>query len=231
MPPRLLTPAFLLVLFLAASAHADPVVFDPVAITGGTAQFVRTSSASATWTIDVSGDGFHLTGTRFPQRTPPCDPCPSGTVVSFNDTLSWDNQQNIFPPRSLGLTVGGVPYGGPQFLTIASLTIRADPVQIIVPPDSPEIFTIVIPFTASGGYSIRNNMTGELFGSGSFTGRGSLEAVIRRLDTTPPVSALVTQSVTYRFDDATATPEPASLTLLGLGGGAAWLLRRRRVKR
>ena len=107
MPPRLLTPAFLLVLFLAASAHADPVVFDPVVITGGTAQFARIpgSSFGSSWTIDVSGDGLSLSGSRFAQRTPPCDPCPSGTVVSFNDTLSWNNDMTI-PPPTLGLTVG-----------------------------------------------------------------------------------------------------------------------------
>lgn len=225
MPSRLLTPALLLVLFLCAAAHADPLV-----ITGGTAEFIRNSSFSSTWTVDVSGAGFHLTGTRFPQRTPPCDPCPSGTVVSFNDTFFFNNGMSI-PPSTMSLTVGGVPYDGAQFRVSSTLTIQADPVQIIVPPGNPEIFTIVIPFTASGTYGIVNNTTFELVGTGSFTGRGSLEAVIRRLDTTPPVSALVTQSVTYHFDDATATPEPATLTLFALGGAGAWLLRRRSPKR
>lgn len=224
MLPRLLTPAFLLVLFLATATHADPIV-----ITGGTAEFIRTSSASATWTINVGGAGLSVNGYHFSQRTPPCAPCPSGTVTSFNDTLSWSNDMTI-PPGSLGLTVGGVSYGGPPFRTSASLTIRADPVQIIVPPGNPELFTIVIPFTATGSYGVFNNTTLEFVTTGTFTGRGTLEAVIRRLDTTPPISALVTQSVTYRFDDATATPEPATLLLLvtGLGGAAAARRRRRK---
>lgn len=225
MSPRLLTPAFLLVLFLAAAAHADPVV-----ITGGTAQFVRTSSASATMTINVSGDGFSLSGSRFLQRTPPCGPCPSGTVVSFNDTLAFGNGTSV-PPMSMSLTVGGVAYGGPEFRTSASLDVRADSTQIIVPPGNPETFTVVIPFTAIGSYGIFSSTTFELFGTGSITGRGTIEAVLRRLDNTSNVSAYFTQSVTYRFEDATATPEPATLTLFGLGGAGAWMLGRRRARR
>jgi hypothetical protein len=221
--PRLLTPAFLFVLFLATAAHADPVV-----ITGGTAQFVRTSSFSATWSIDVSGAGFNLSGTRFVQRTPPCQPCPAGTVVSFNDTLAFSNDTSI-PPMSMSLTVGGVNYGSPEFRISASLRILTDPTQIIVPPGNPETFTIVLPFTASGSYGIVNSATFELFGTGPITGRGSIEAVIRRLDNASNVSAYYTQSVTYHFDDATATPEPATLLLLTTGlAGAAAVRRRRR---
>ena len=229
MLPRLLTPAFLLVLLLSVAAHADPVL-----VIDGFLQSVRVSPEQALRSMDVSGPGFHARGndTATGLRTPGCSFCTPNSFARFDEIFFATSNSIALMRLSGGLTVGGVTFDSSLFDSSVSFSIQTDLVRLVAPPGDPETFSVFVHFTATGSYTVTERATSQVVSSGPLTGQGIAEAIIRTGQIDPLGREFyVTESVTYRFDNNPPVPEPATLVLFGLGGGGLWLLRRRRARR
>ena len=217
MLPRLLTPAFLLILLLSAAAHADPLV-----ITGG--QFIGTGPFSGSTSIGISGQGFSFSGStpNPPVLAAASSPFPAGTTRSLGGLLSFTEkgsfcfsgmcfvQDNVFGPDQAT---------GNFLLSAGTFTFP----QFGLSP--PATLTFTVPFTMTG------TLRGMRFGDSEVT----TLLVVGQGEMTFTYSTFVLGGGThYEFrrvegNFADPTPEPATLLLLTTGlAGAAAVRRRRR---
>jgi hypothetical protein len=86
--------------------------------------------------------------------------------------------------------------------------------------------SLSVPFVASGFLTAFDSFerTGIPFFSGAFSGHGTATVEFLNL----PDFGIVSERVRYEFQEAAATPEPATVVLVGTGLTAACAVRRRR---
>jgi PEP-CTERM motif len=208
-----------LCLLTVSSARADPVV-----VTGGSFTQIDFHSTDAFF---LDGNGFHLVfGAEFTSgMRDQCSPCTvSGArPLSFNASTGGDflsGAAGVFNGVSYPATFlsGPLVFSGPTFssalLSTSNLTFSA-----------PFSFTGVITDFASARRDGPPVFSTALTGSGTATAKFSFEP-----GSSPTLFDI--ESVTYAFEPPAATPEPASILLLGTGClGLARLRRWRRNRR
>lgn len=218
MRPRLLTPAFLLVLFFAAAAHADPLV-----ITGG--QFAGIGAFSGSTSMNVSGPNFSFSGlTLNATQVQNGGLFPGGTTRSIGGTQFFSERNSVCYNGTCVSHDGLLdPDGvGAQFTFSAGTFNFPD-----FGSNFPSTFTFTVPFT----------MTGQVFVFPSNAPSTTLLVVGQGEMTFTYLPFLLNGHTHYQFRSVEAnfadpTPEPATLLLLTTGlAGAAALRRRRRVGR
>jgi hypothetical protein len=202
---------------------ASPAFSDPVQITGGNVYTV------ASWTGYDPPFGFELTGAQTSLGGITYT-LPAGSVVNAGDTINLSETISVSAdPFRTGpgqQTVDGVTYSN-VFLA-GTLHFAATPGTL----PSGETDGFDTPFTMDGSISLFRPDPSSPYSAGEpvlivpIEGRGTAS-----LSFFPRGGMLAASSVTYRFADTpvSATPEPATLTLLG--GGLIVTLARGRARR
>jgi len=203
-----------------ASATAEPIQ-----ITSGSLVF---PSSPIPITVELSGAGFTFTGRTGTQQVwlspygdcqvPACVP---GSTVSLHTVGS--EATYIFATAT---------YQGQTFENFGGINARSGLLtEWTGSLELPANFaggSLSAPFAFSGFFRLTDDQTGlaqrvDLFGSGIAT----VTFVPYGIPEFP--NAFVTQAVRFDFADVAATPEPATLLLLGTGLGAIAAARRRRT--
>jgi PEP-CTERM motif len=203
------------VLWTLAAAN---VAADPVRITDG---FLTAAMGSP-------GSGLAITGTRgftavagvLPtegnvEAFTFCTPCDPGTTIGVGATLG----QSAFDGT---VTLDGQSYELTQSInddTVLSLEITA---TATTPLSASSMALVKAPFTMKGMFFPGAGMAAvPLIGRGVasvlFRGSGSGPDIRSRLLAADDPFVWSASLAHYEFQDATATPEPATLTLMGLG--------------
>ena len=216
---RLAARLLVLISFIAltsSAAYADPI------------RVVATGNADAhegNNTFFLSGEGFRLSGeTAITGPLSACAPCAPGTLLS----LSASAAPHIYGDPSIfddtvyeGFTeYGGVFYSGLLSFVAGSVTVPD------VPLNGHAELTAAFQFDGTlSGFDNFELSGAPLFSTGLIGGGTATVAFSNHAGV-----GLTASRITYEFEPAAATPEPASLLLLatGLAGVAA---RRRFVKR
>jgi hypothetical protein len=224
-----------LVLFALAFIAPGEARADAVAITGGNYQLSNpfTIPRFVSYSFDVSGDNFRARtnqadGPALSAGSNCAAPCAAGSTFSLNATNNF----------STGLPTSTLTLGGQTRTGFLGLSLNLNSGAVTIPLDAPtdpnQTFTLTTTFTMTGTvnfseYDLQNNvLTGFNYNSAVF-GSGIVDIT---LFFSPTTHDFVIRSINYQFQPAAATPEPATLILLGTGlAGAAAHRKRRRVSR
>ena len=211
---RLMVYASVLSLLVSTRAAADPV-----SITSGF--LVSTGPMGVTGVGVLGSGGFSVTGVAVvpPGQINPfndCNPCAPGAALSVGGTLD-----NAF--------MGQAKLGGNTY-PLTTTANSPNPLSwelfghAIAPPAS-GFALLQVPFTMTGSFSPNNAPGVPLSGHGI----ASLLFMPQTVSEGQPFAWNVSLA-SYNFSETAATPEPASLTLIGLGLAAgAVRMRRRRM--
>lgn len=215
-----LSASLLVCLCAVASARADEVV-----ITSGslTASGLANIGSDIPHSFTFRGEGFQAGGGGEPISMSPtsCSFCQPGDLMEARAHAG-------FGIRGLcSLTFQGTrfPFGSCRH---SHFDFSTDPVRIPLSFPTSDSLIVTTNFTMTGDFTISDLSTDQTFVALPLSGQGT--ATIRLIrwlgDNTIRID-----SVTFTFAPA-ATPEPATLLLLGTGlAGAAWGARRRRAAR
>jgi hypothetical protein len=201
----------------SSSGYAEPIRV----VTGG---FVDAHEGDNTFVL--LGDGFRVSG-EIPFSGPlsRCFPCTPGTAVSLSGTAT----PGIYGDPAVvdGTTYDGFSgFNGGPFLTGRFAFFAGSIVVPDVPVDGFAEFSSVFAFDGSLAGFDTFELTGPPLFSLGLTGFGTARLEFSH----PPGLGILASRITYDFEPAAATPEPATLFLVApLLGWSAW--RRRGLRR
>jgi hypothetical protein len=202
---------------LLLSVISAPVCADPIVITSGSAFLPWDGERT---TVTLRGEGLSLVGV---------DVAGGGVFTLPSGPASIDGGLSFSTFSSAIGSTRFVVVGGTLYEAYLNGSLNFDVIPVEIPPASAgSVLTLSAPFTAAG----RLFGTSEPLGRGSvlfdvlLTGRGTATVQADAVDT----NLFRTGGVFYEFAEApAATPEPATLLLMGTGI-AGVLLRRRHAR-
>jgi hypothetical protein len=199
-------------LLLAGVVHADNVVITSGSIVLLPEVFTRT-------TMSFSGSGFSVFASGTGAGFMPCQPCDGGQSVSLSGNSGF-----IAPNE---FAVGMVVYNGTTYN--ASPEFKPTPPavnfygnvgflggMVNIPTTEIPFLTLTAPFSCSGSLSGRDSTFTTVFDL-QFTGSGVATIELRLASGPGQRPFYSAQSITYTFQDPSAVPEPATLSLLAVG--------------
>jgi hypothetical protein len=206
-----------------SAAIAAQAFCEPVKITGGS---MNVPALAASAPIDIAGTrGFSFNGSADPlegavDAFASCTPCTPGEMISvaatllgaFNGTATLDgNTYNVeinnFNPR-------------------ASMSWNISAPTLTAPAEAPSAQFLQAPFTLTGFFTPDATPPSGMPIQIALIGRGTATLGLRPSPGTNNQPFLwETANVRYAFSDATVTPEPASLILIGIGTAMCGLRR------
>ena len=206
----------------AAAARADPISFGGV-ITSGS--LVSAPPFGATYSF--AGNGFSVGLARnadLGSMSGFCFPCVSGETVRFGGVMAGSSLGN-----------GPVTVGSQSFDAWWSGGFNWE-FGFTLPQDAGPMYTIMTPFTFTGqmtGWStdVRGGDNSVvLVRATNLAGSGVATMVFHTLEDSEAGRLFTAQSIRFDFQDASMAPipEPATMTLLGLGLAGLAARRKRR---
>jgi hypothetical protein len=216
---RSLAVAIVSVFMCASVARADAF-----AVTAGS---IMIPSVFGPATFALQGDGFSLMGSvEQGVGSLTCFPCPASAPVTIQGPLS----DTTFGGSSG--TFNGVSYPALFFAGLMNVSSPSFPGSDLIASPA-----VRVPFTFTGrlfGYATASDaFTGlnQLF-MADLTGGGSVAARFTSVPVVPGQGPLFQfGGAEFAFEQAAATPEPATLALFGIGGAAVFLKRRSRQRK
>ncbi len=199
-------------LLYSSAVYADPIRI----VTGGYASANEGNNG-----FSLEGADFHVSG-EFPVGGPieSCFPCAPGTLINLSVSAPPDTYGD--PSVVDGVVYEGFPFfnGGPIFTGLFSFTSGA-----VAVPDMTGVLYAErsLPFTFTGSLIAYDNIerTGTPLFSLALIGSGTATLSFSHQD-----FGITTDRISYQFESAAATPEPATLLLVAPAVG--WMARSRR---
>ncbi len=205
-----LLPAFVVLLFIFASARADNVVITAGSMTlsssvGGAS--LQMSFAGVNFNVQSGGSGAGQVG---------CQPCATGLNPALASSSGF-----IAPNEMTG--AGSVTYNGVTYLVSTELPKPTPPAISLsggfdfiedpfnIPTTGESILFVDTPFSCSGDLGGRDSSFNTVF-SLHFTGSGIATIELHRFGSFQNLYSI--SNITYTF---TSVPEPTSILLLGTG--------------